>query len=147
MTASLSTEYRKPVDTDGNRVVAQRDFGGVAHVRFELLEPHLITKMTVTGSLNECLRHDGREDQEIASAIHISKGYMSKLIRSVWAAQIKRLIAFMKETRCPAPLQKMADEMGFELRAKKTALEQRTEILERELAEARAELAGQRKSA
>lgn len=146
MGSSLVTEYRKPADTGENRVVGQRDFGGVAPVRLELLEPHLIARMTFSGAINECLRADGREDQEIASAIHISKGYMSKLIRSVWAAQIKRLVAFMKETRCPAPLQKIADEMGYELRAKKTALEHRAEVLERELAEARAELAGQRKA-
>jgi hypothetical protein len=100
--------------------------------------------MTFSGAVNECLRADGRDDQEIATAIHISKGYMSKLIRSVWAAQIKRLVAFMKETRCAAPLQKIADEMGYELRAKKTALEQRTELLEMQLAAARAELDAQR---
>jgi hypothetical protein len=124
MGTSLATEYRKPVDTGGNRVVTQRDFGGVSQVRVALLDDHLVERMTLTGAFNECLRADGREDQQIAKAIHISKGYMSKLIRSVWAAQIKRLVAFMKETRCAAPLQKIADEMGYVLQPKRTAVEQ-----------------------
>jgi hypothetical protein len=147
MNASLCVENRKPADTGRNRVASQRDFGGVAAVRVALLEQHLIARMSFSGAINECLRHDGREDQQIAAAIHISKGYMSKLIRSVWAAQTKRLIAFMKETRCPAPLQKMADEMGYELRAKKTELEDRLEQAELMAARLKAELEAQKVAA
>lgn len=141
---SLEPKLWKPADTEGNRVVTQRDFGGVAPVALHTLDASLIARCTFTGALTECLRHDGRDDQEIARAIHISKGYLSKLLRSVWAAQITRLTRFMRETRCAAPLQKIADEMGFELRPKKSDLEMRAEAAEREAAALRAEVAAAR---
>lgn len=133
MERSLAAGQWKPGNTAGNHVVSQRDMGGVAQVRpLHALEPHIVAHGTFAGMLNECLRHDGREDQEIAAAIHISKGYLSKLLRSAWSAQAKRLIDFMRETRCVAPLQWLADQMGFELREKKTAVErERDELLAR----------------
>jgi hypothetical protein len=135
MSTSLCAGQWKPADTAGNRVVSQRDFGGVAIVTLHLLEPHLIARASFAGCLNECIRHDGREHQEIAAAIHISKGYLSKLLASVWWAQIKRLIRFCKETRCLAPVQKIADELGFELRPKKTELEMELELARARVAE------------
>lgn len=130
---SVEAPQWKPADTGGNRVVSQRDFGGVAVVELRLIEPHIVSRGTFTGMLNECLRLDGRDDQEIARAVSISKGYLSKLLRSVWWAQVRRFIRFMRETRCVAPLQWIADDLGFELRAKKSALE-----MERDAALARA---------
>jgi hypothetical protein len=144
---SLEPKLWKPADTGGNGVVTQRDFGGVAPVALHVLDAALIARCTFSGSLAECLRHDGREDQEVARAIHVSKGYLSKLLRSVWAAQVTRLIRFMRETRCAAPLQKIADEMGFELRPKKSELEMRAEAAEREAAALRAQVAASRASA
>jgi hypothetical protein len=128
-------------------VVSQRDFGGVAIVKLHLLEAHLIARASFAGCLNECIRHDGREHQQIAAAIHISKGYLSKLLASVWWAQIKRLIRFCKETRCLAPVQKIADELGYELRPKKSDLEFALEEKEREADELRAQLAAQGRAA
>jgi hypothetical protein len=115
MDRSFAATQWKPGDTAGNRVVPERDFGGVSEVTLALLDAAVIERVSFTGCLNECLRHDGRDDQQIASAIHISKGYLSKLLRAVWAAQIKRLIAFMRETKSLAPLQWIAHQMGCEL--------------------------------
>jgi hypothetical protein len=132
---SVPADQWKPVDTGRNRVVVQQDCGGVAAMKEPHQVPHhLIGKLSFTGSLNECLRHDGREDQEIASAIHISKGYLSKLLRSVWQAQAKRLVAFMRETQCIAPLQWMAHQMGVAIQESEEA---RIRRLEHELAQAK----------
>lgn len=115
MDRSFAATQWKPGDTGGNDVVAQRDFGGVTAVEITTLDGPLLERISFTGALNECLRNDGREDQEIARAVHISKGYLSKLLRSVWAAQVKRLIKFMRETKHLGPLQVIAREMGCEL--------------------------------
>lgn len=137
MDRSFAATQWKPADTGGNRVVAERDFGGVVEVRLVMLDAALVARTSFTGCLNECLRHDGREDQQIAAAIHITKGYLSKLLRAVWAAQVKRLVSFMRETKCLAPLQWMAHQVGCELvqldsrAAEVAALTQRLHELQR----------------
>lgn len=131
MQATLTGPYRKPAITGGNDRATQADFGGLALVKLSQVEPGLISRVSFTGALNECLRQDGREDQEIAAAIHISKGYLSKLLRSAWAAQAKRLVAFMRATRCVAPLQWIAWQMGYELsQRRKTEDEIREEVMQ-----------------
>jgi hypothetical protein len=137
MDRSFAATQWKPADTGGNRVVAERDFGGVVEVRLVMLDAAVVARTSFTGCLNECLRHDGREDQQIAAAIHITKGYLSKLLRAVWAAQVKRLVSFMRETKCLAPLQWMAHQVGCELvqldsrAAEVAALTQRLHELQR----------------
>ena len=117
-------------------MASQRDIGGVALVRdMHMVEAHLVARCSFAGALNECLRHDGRDDHAIATAIHVSKGYMSKLLRCVWSAQSGRLVAFMRETRCLAPLQWMADQVGCELRPKKSALEEELDATRARLAD------------
>lgn len=131
---SLDTGQWKPVETTGNHVVPQRDFGGVAAVReLHVIAGEHLNRLTFSGALADCLRHDGREDQEIAKAIHISKGYLSKLLRSVWYAQARRLVAFMRETRCIAPLQWIAHQVGCDVVQRST--------VQAELALARSRLA------
>jgi len=132
MDHSLAADRWKPADTSGNRVAVQRDFGGVAAVEIAMLDKRLVARASFTGCLNECLRHDGREDQQIAEAIHVSKGYLSKLLRSVWAAQAKRLVEFMRETRNLAPLQWMAHQVGCEL-VRRDAMAERIAELQAEL--------------
>lgn len=116
MAQSLYPTQWKPTDTAGNDRATQRDFGGVA----VLPEPHrldgqLLFRVSFSGCLHECVRSDGRTDEEIGRAINISKGYMSKFLRSVGEAWARRLVKFMRETNCIAPLQKLADEMGCDL--------------------------------
>lgn len=82
---------------------------------YQHLPVSLIQQMTLNGSLNEAARHLGLEDQQIAEAMHISGGYMSKFMRGVWAAWARRTILFMRTNRSLVPLQKIADEMGCDV--------------------------------
>lgn len=137
MVTSLSLDQWKPADTAGNHRASQRDFGGVV----EVPEPHriaveLLARVSFSGCLHECMRHDGRTDDEIGRAIHISKGYMSKFLRSVGETWAKRLVRFMRETNCIAPLQKMADDMGCDV-VLRSSKEARIRQLEAQLAETR----------
>jgi hypothetical protein len=135
---SLHATQWKPEETSGNAVVTQRDFGGVAQVKeYRRLPAELVAHTPLAGAFNHCLLHAGMTDEEVAKKIHISKGYMSKLLRSIWVAQLKRLIRFMRETRCIAPLQVMAHEVGCDV-VMRSPIETENERLRRENAELRA---------
>jgi transcriptional regulator with XRE-family HTH domain len=82
---------------------------------FQTLPPSLLSKTTFNGCLVEAARHSGLEDQEIAEAMHISAGYMSRFMRGVADHWARRMVVFMRTTRSLAPLQKMADAMGCDL--------------------------------
>lgn len=133
---SVSPGQWKREETTGNDVVAQRDFGGVIEAELHAVPAAILARLTLNGALNECLRHDGRSDEAIAARLHICKGYMSKLLRCVWEAQIKRLIRFMRETRCIAPLQVIAREVGCDV-VQRTAQQARIAQLEAALADER----------
>lgn len=137
MSASLSPVEWKPEEVRGNWMVAQREIATVGIVA----EPHrlpaeVLAKCTFAGTLSECIRHDGRNDNEICLDLHISAGYMSKFLRSVGANWCRRMVLFMRTTNCIAPLQKLADEMGCDVivRASQAA---RIAHLEAELANVR----------
>ena len=138
MASTVHPDHWKPADIAGNhRAFVQRDVGGVAAVpSFHILRSDLLSRVTFDGALNECTRHDGRTDALIGESISISKGYMSKLMGGVWSGQMKRLVAFMRETNCIAPLQVLAREMGCEL-VVKSAAQAEIDRLEAALADAR----------
>lgn len=79
------------------------------------LEMFVVQQATFNGVLNHACKHSGMEDQEIADAIHISHGYMSRFMRGVGQQWAKRLIAFMRVTGSLAPLQWLADQMGCDI--------------------------------
>lgn len=81
----------------------------------QMLTSHIVAKASFSGCLNEAARHSGMEDQEIADAIFISHGYMSKFMRGVAQQWAKRMLAFMRTTNSLAPLQWMAHQMGCEV--------------------------------
>jgi hypothetical protein len=136
--SSFSRVEWKAEESTGNRVVPERDFGGLASLGPpHVLLPDSVIRVSFSGTLNECLRHDGREDQQIAAEIHISAGYFSKLLRGVWEAQIKRLVRFMRNTRCIAPLQWIAHQVGCDV-VVRAPIETELERLRRENAELKA---------
>ena len=78
--------------------------------------PHgVISAATFNGCLNEAARYSGLEDQQIADAIHICHGYMSRFMRGVAQQWAKRLVLFMRVTKSLAPLQWLADQMGCDV--------------------------------
>lgn len=116
MPESLCAVEWKPVDSTGNRPTLQRELPLIGAISsHHELPMTVISRATFSACLTACLHHDGRDDAQVARAIHISAGYMSKFIRGVGEAWAKRLVLFMRETRCLAPLQKLADEMGCDV--------------------------------
>jgi hypothetical protein len=121
----------------GNASQAQ----GVAHgadpavqgAHMQLLPATLVGRASFSGCLVEAARFCGLEDHQIAQAIHISPGYMSRFMRGVAQQWARRLVAFMRHTQSVAPLQWIADQMGCDITVRS--------MVHAELAAARARLA------
>lgn len=79
------------------------------------LAPEVISQATFNGVLAEAARHSGLDDQDIADAMPICHGYMSRFMRGVAQQWAKRLVAFMRITNSLAPLQWLADQMGCDV--------------------------------
>jgi plasmid maintenance system antidote protein VapI len=99
------------------------------------------------GAIRYAVQRSGYDDYEVADAMHISHGYFSRVMRGTASLSGERLVKFMRITGSVAPLQWLADQMGYELRAKKSELEQRAEAAEREAAALRAQIAVERRRA
>lgn len=97
----------------------------------------LVEKITNVGALRYSVQLSGRDDYEIADAIGISHGYMSKVLKGTASLGERRLVKFMRETNSIAPLQRLGYEMGCEVRVVNVAL-RKIDALERALADARA---------
>ena len=124
MNASVSPPEWKPVDSTGSRPTSQHHLPLIGAISSRHALPMgVVTRATFSGCLTACLQHDGRNDAEVAMAIHISAGYMSKFIRSVGEAWAQRLVAFMRETQSIAPLQWIADQMGCDVVARTVSSE------------------------
>jgi hypothetical protein len=82
---------------------------------FQMLPAALVSKTSFNGCLVEAARHSGLEDQEIADAIHICAGYMSRFMRGVAQQWARRMVMFMRTTQSLAPLQWIADQMGCDV--------------------------------
>lgn len=107
------TEW-KPEASAGKRTQGEMPF--LAEVAtMHMLELTVLPKTSFSGALVAAAQHSGREDWQIADAIPISHGYMSKFIRSVGEAWARRLIKYMRITQSIAPLQVIANEMGCDL--------------------------------
>lgn len=134
MTVS-ATEWKVQASTE-NYTQAEMAFLAAVQAPGEM-PVALVSKASFTGCLNDAARHSGKEDQEIASDMHISAGYMSRFMRSVGEHWAKRLLRFMRSTNSLAPLQWLADQMGCDLvrrdsrAAEVAALKQRLNELEK----------------
>ena len=102
----------------------------------QTLPEAILAKISFNGCLNEAAKHSGKEDQDIADEIHISHGYMSKVMRGVWQQWAKRLVAYMNATQSRAPLQWIAFQVGCDV-VLRTERERRIRELEAQLAEAK----------
>lgn len=140
MSTILPAADRQPKGTIGNHS-SQRHLPllGVAP---EPQAPVLLPQAAVAGSsfsqvLQCAAQQSGMDDEEIADAICICKGYMSRFMRGVGQQWAKRLVAFMRETGSLGPLQWMAEQMGCDVvprdsrAAEVAALKARLQELER----------------
>lgn len=108
-----------PIDRKPEASAEKRPQSEMAFIA-EVAMPHVlpeavVEKISFSGALVAAAQHAGMEDQQIADAIHISHGYMSRFMRGIGQQWAKRLIAYMRETRSLAPLQVIAHEMGCDL--------------------------------
>lgn len=114
MTASLDPKWRKPLITGENQAQQEE-----TSFDLECLDQRQLAAFDLSRCLNEAMRHDPRTDQQIAKAIGASKGYMSKWLTSVGAEQLGRLARFCLTTGHVGPVQKLAYELGFDLKPKR----------------------------
>lgn len=121
---------------DTNRQI-QREMGFLAALPAPHAAPiEFITQATWVGVLRYCVQRSGFDDYEIADALHISHGYMAKVLHGTANLAGERLTRFMQITRCIAPAQWMASHMGCDLVMRDPAAARIAE-LERELSDLR----------
>lgn len=126
-----ATEW-KPQDSTGKCSQGEMPFLGEVGEMQELA-PTYVAQASFTGCLISACHYSGMNDHEIADAIPISHGYMSKFMRNVGQQWAKRLVKFMRVTRSLAPLQWIAHQMGCDL-VPRSSREVRIRELEAELA-------------
>lgn len=81
----------------------------------QLLPSEVVARGSFSGMLVEAARHSGLDDQDIAEAMNICAGYMSRFMRGVAQQWAKRLVMFMRITGSLAPLQWLADQVGCDI--------------------------------
>lgn len=108
-------------------------FVGVVPTPFPMPE-EIIDRITDTGALRYAIQVSHHDDYEIADAIGISHGYMSKVLKGTAGLYGRRLVKFMQATNSIAPLQWLAREMGCEV-VIRNRVEQERQALRRRLAE------------
>lgn len=114
MPSTLPKTEWKPKESTGEHSQVPMPF--LAAVQpLQLVPTQVISKASFNGALVEAARHSGMDDYEIADAIHVSHGYMSKFMRGVGQQWARRMVSFMRATNSLAPLQWLADQMGCDL--------------------------------
>jgi transcriptional regulator with XRE-family HTH domain len=114
---------------------AQREMPFFAAVQAPQIAPaEFITRSSWEGSIRYSTQRSGMDDYEIADRLHISHGYMSKVLKGTAGLYGTRLVRFMKLTGSLAPLQWLADQMGCDL-VQRDPAKARIAELERELNE------------
>jgi hypothetical protein len=140
MSTNVGRVDRQPQATTGDRW-SQRPLNLTAAapppMPMQLVAPLVLATASFNAVLQFAAQHSGLDDQDIAEAISVCKGYMSRFMRGVAQQWAKRLVLFMRVTQSLAPLQWLADQMGCEVvlrdsrAAEVAALRQRLNDLER----------------
>lgn len=74
-----------------------------------------IARADAVGALRFAAQQSGKDDFEIADELHMSHGYMSKVLHGTAGLHGQRLVAFMRVTNSLAPLQWLAEQMGCDV--------------------------------
>lgn len=116
---------------------AQREMPFFAEVKAPQIAPtEFIARSTWEGAIRYSTQRSGMDDYEIADTLHISHGYMSKVLKGTAGLYGSRLVRFMRITGSLAPLQWLADQMGCDI-VQRDPAKARIAELERELNELR----------
>lgn len=112
---------------------AQREMPFFAAVQAPQIAPtEFVARSTWEGAIRYSTQRSGMDDYEIAEGLHISPGYMSKVMKGTAGLYGSRLVRFMKLTGSLAPLQWLADQMGCDI-VQRDPAKARIQELEREL--------------
>lgn len=95
-----------------------------------------ISRATWVGVLRYCIQRSGLDDFEVADRLHISHGYMSKVLKGTASLAGDRLARFMAITQCVAPAQWIAHQAGADIVMRDPAAARIAE-LEREIEQLR----------
>lgn len=118
------------MDTIGQ---TQREMPFLASVQAPHQAPtEFIGRATWVGVLRYCIQRSGFDDFEVADKLHISHGYMSKVLKGTGSMSGDRLARFMVITQCVAPAQWIAHHVGADIVMRDPA-KARIAELEREL--------------
>jgi hypothetical protein len=132
MTHSIALTEWKDEETAGKHSQGQLPLIGAVPTPV-LADPDFIARASWEGALRFAAQRAGMDDFEIADQMHISHGYMSKALKGVAGWYGRRLVLFCRITGSVAPVQWMADQLGYELKPK--APESEVERLKRRVAE------------
>ena len=80
-----------------------------------LASADIVGRLSDVGALRLSVQESGHDDYEIAEALAISPGYMSKVLKGTAGLYGKRLVKFMRQTNNLAPLQWLAEQMGCDV--------------------------------
>lgn len=80
-----------------------------------MLPPEVMTSASFTNVLENMALHSGIDRCVLAEAVHISKGYLTKVLGGVGECWARLLVRLMRECQCLGPLQWIAAQVGCEL--------------------------------
>jgi hypothetical protein len=86
-----------------------------------MLPAHLVAGMSFQAVMADAARHSQMEDQELAEAIGLSGGYMSRFLRGTGDQWARRLVIFMNTTNSRGPLQWLASRVECDVIDRKAA--------------------------
>lgn len=115
MSASLSAAEWKGEERTG-KVSQQAGFPFISIVSAPSMAPAaFVCKATAVGAIRYAAQTSGHDDFEIADALAMSHGYMSKVMHGTAGLHGQRLVNFMRVTGSLAPLQWLAEQMGCDV--------------------------------
>ncbi len=116
MQASLTRVNRKPIKTTQQHSTAHGEIQALTEVQQPRHAcPDFIARCSWDGALRYAVQRSNHDDYEVADAMHVSHGQMSKVMRGSAGFFGPRLVSFMRITCCLAPLQWLADQMGCDV--------------------------------
>ena len=102
------------METFGNHRQGEMPFLAVVQAP-RLASADILGRLSDVGALRLSVQESGQDDYEIAAALAISPGYMSKVLKGTAGLYGKRLVKFMRQTNNLAPLQWLAEQMGCDV--------------------------------
>jgi hypothetical protein len=138
MSHIVGSVNRKPQASTQQHSTDQRGLGLIGAVRTAPVEADadFIRRSSWDGTMRYAVQRSGMDDYEVADEMNVSHGHFSKVMKGAAGLWGHRLVKFMRVTGSVAPLQWLADQMGYEIRPK--TVNQRIADLEAELERERA---------